>query len=163
MSVDWGNVPTWIGAIVTSGALSVSAATLALHLRDRRRASAATVNAWASLANSAAPDALQAQVRNSGAEPAYKIKLTFIIGGEESHSDEFDVIPPKELTTRPASQAAIDHWYRVLTARQLPGTGVDRYLPRVRLAFTDSAGRRWERTEFGQLQRVRSRTGAPHV
>src|SRR4051794_2279858 len=32
--IDWGNFPTWLGAVVTSGSLTVA---LLVYLRDRRR------------------------------------------------------------------------------------------------------------------------------
>src|SRR3954467_9280139 len=44
--LDWGNVPTWIGTIVTSSSFTVAALTYRRNVLDKERAQASSVAAW---------------------------------------------------------------------------------------------------------------------
>jgi arabinogalactan oligomer / maltooligosaccharide transport system substrate-binding protein len=147
---DWGDVPTWISAVVTLLALAFAAvAAVAARRtymieseRDRinaqarqaqdaylRRAQAALMSAWWSDADSGA------YVRNASDSPAYQAFLT--VYNDTSHS-----VAKLDLPVVPPSDHAIMHQVEL-------GQIVIGY--RVSLTFTDSSGVRWERDRYGHL------------
>src|SRR6185437_3359668 len=46
MELDWGNVPAWIGSILTGSSILIAALTYRRSVEDRERAQAAKVTAW---------------------------------------------------------------------------------------------------------------------
>ncbi|SDM01278.1 hypothetical protein SAMN05660642_01328 [Geodermatophilus siccatus] len=46
LGLDWGNVPTWIGTIVTSSSFTVAALSYRRSVLDKERAQASSIAAW---------------------------------------------------------------------------------------------------------------------
>jgi hypothetical protein len=46
LGLDWGDVPAWFGAVVTSGSFAVAAIAYGRSVRDQERIQAAAVAAW---------------------------------------------------------------------------------------------------------------------
>jgi hypothetical protein len=49
LGLDWGNVPAWIGTIVTSSSFAVAALSFRRSVLDKERAQASNVAAWVAL------------------------------------------------------------------------------------------------------------------
>lgn len=133
-ALDYGDVPTWIGAITTGAAL-VSAlvlfrrqsevlSTTVEELRRSQAGPAAGVCVWKSVERGAA----SLEVWNTAEFPVTGVVVTLTDGGLERRIEEFStVFPPgeRESSTLPTADP----------------TGA-----RVRVDFTDAFGVRWRRT-----------------
>jgi arabinogalactan oligomer / maltooligosaccharide transport system substrate-binding protein len=174
--VNWGDVPTWVSAGVTLGALifavaAVLVARRAFRLeleRDRvnaeirqrqdayvRRSQSALVSAWwgsadESHARSRSAGAWGAFLRNASETPIYKANMTIVGGGNQAGPKvmEFPVVPP---TRQP-----VFHSVTMSRAAPVAGQRGARAAPdcKVSLRFTDAAGIRWVRDEYGALREL---------
>jgi len=156
MAVGLGNVPDWVSALGSVFALGFGAVAVVVTRRmyrieserDRvdaqarsaqqlfeRRAQAALVSSWWGESQDGRVGAF---VRNSSEAPVYQAYLTVL--GLDDHSDSFKVhylvVPPLDDAVfcpvddkQPAQRAA----------------------RRVKLSFTDAAGVRWLRNQYGRL------------
>lgn len=166
MSLDMGDVPTWIGAVTTLGALVAAGAVVKVELGREARAKAEAESAQADLV--AAWIARRAEawvvVRNSSTLPIYGV--TILIKNTVRPLDPeqpdpkmrfsrfFEVLPPGE---EPASGLVNDEGkpMRDPDPELKASLGVEVW-------FTDAAGRRWVRRSTGQLERVSSNYDFPH-
>src|SRR5262249_29984759 len=101
-----------------------------------RRAQAALVSAWW---NDSADGKHGAVVHNASETPVYQLFLTVL--DSDDHSDGAKV---HSLVLPPAGRALF--W-----PVQDAGTGQDASTRRVKLSFTDAAGIRWQRNQYGSL------------
>ena len=51
LRLDWGDVPAWVGTVVTSGAFTVAALSYRRSVLDKERAQASSVAAWVGFRN----------------------------------------------------------------------------------------------------------------
>jgi arabinogalactan oligomer/maltooligosaccharide transport system substrate-binding protein len=164
IAVSWGDVPGWIEAIATFGALVFAAAAAVstgriLRLeseRDRvasearreqerrmRRAQAALVSAWWGEVEGRPRSVPGVYVRNASEAPIYQAHLT-LVAPDDGHSGYWKtqrlVIPPGEAEHIPVDLAGL-----------AIGADFGNSERRVKLTFTDAAGVRWARDEYGHL------------
>ncbi|MBO0884063.1 MAG: extracellular solute-binding protein [Mycobacterium sp.] len=158
MAVQWGDVASWLQAVGSLLALGFAAAAVVAARRtyqieserDRvnaeardaqtafgRRAQAALVSAWW---GSDKHQAWGAFVRNASETPVYQVYLTIMGPDDRSdgHKTYHLVVPPGE----------------VLFCEVDDGVDADGSPPpprRVKLSFTDAAGVRWLRNQYGRL------------
>jgi hypothetical protein len=160
-----GDVPNWIEAIATSGALIATIILLRkeiishrLDRADRRRAQASKISAWVGpFAHD--PDAFISfpiSVRNSSSEPVYGLKVQVVDPNLGNDGDihyftespfsgpDFDVLGPGETDLRT---------YRV----QYGGEGRCMTDPATRMVFRDSNGVTWLRDSDGLLREIDSK------
>lgn len=176
VGINWGDVPSWVSTAVTVGAFlfAVSAVVVArrtfrLELeRDRvneearqqqdafvRRSQSALVSAWwgSTDEHHAAERSAAgwgAFLRNASETPVYKANMTIVGAGNRAgpKAMEFPVVPP---TRQPV-------FHSVTMSRAAPVAGqrgvhaVSDY--KVSLRFTDAAGIRWVRNEYGALREL---------
>lgn len=148
--LQWGNVPEWLAAIGTVGALAVALFLLKQEIDDRRRAKskaqqwpASGIVAWAEPRTDAG--GWQTVALNRSDEPVYDVVVRFTPlreGGSdpiESVSGTLAPGPPKPLDTYGD------------TPQDLFG------IPPVEIEFTDGRGRHWLRTANGALNQLDSR------
>lgn len=131
-----GTVPEWLAAIGTTLAFFVAFGVLLLDVRERRRRQASQVSAWLERGKSSAT----LHVANSSDVPVYKVRVTPQLLGRDYEILSFPLLEPRsELTPLTLS---------------LPGSEQvsNEYLG-VQILFTDSVGRRWQRTRNGELRR----------
>lgn len=141
--VNFGDVPTWIAAIGTTGAFVVALVLLFQSLgqrkqdsADKRKEQAKLVSAWSTGVSKTEPyPTISYTVRNASEEPVYAISLRAAIGVRGTFVRHVGTLGPK--------QTADVHIYP-------PG------FPRGEnnnpdLAFTDTAGIQWIRKANGQL------------
>jgi hypothetical protein len=163
--LDWGSVPAWIAAIITSGSFVVAAVTYRRSVLNEERDQASKVSAWASAPEepnekkyreseagdvyivASLPVTLHVANRSDG--PIYDIDLRIL----ERESWRIDELPPGA-----AQKVAVPVEFRdrVQKAGEVPHrTSIAYELAKPELAFTDALGRRWQRTEDRQLRAVR--------
>ncbi len=136
---DWGNVPSWIGSVLTSTSLLIAAVSYRRSVKDkareqwdREREQAGKVSAWVISSR-------RALIRN-GNDVAVAIQAFFDRPGLFAVSDLHTFAPAetRELT--------LPYDYE----RMVQGPGQPRFGPS--LVIVDSAGRTWVRTDRGNLR-----------
>ncbi|MGY1773486.1 hypothetical protein [Blastococcus sp. SYSU D00813] len=146
--MDWGDVPGWFSAVGTVGALAVALTIFRQSVSDRRQEQARKVSAWSG-AVVVTPDGYHVrvpfQVRNLSDELITDVSARLVT------LDDKDIGPAphdwKYADLEPGGTAGFTLEERL----DLGWSGVD--AARVRVVFTDAAGRRWRRVG-GQLRRV---------
>ena len=154
MAVQWGDVAGWLQGFGSLFALGFAAAAVVVTRRTyrieserdgvnaeareaqaafTRRAQAALVSAWW---GSDRRGTWGAFVRNASETPVYQAYLTVVGADDRSdgHKSHYLVVPPGEAHFTP-----IDSDAAAPAAR------------RVKLSFTDAAGVRWLRNQYGRL------------
>ncbi len=152
LSLAWGTVPDWLGAVGSIAAASVAvylayregqradnAEADSRQLRQRlEREQAAKVAAWVEAADENGHHVWVIQVKNSSSESVYSVALRLLDGERELGLLKrrwWDVLPPGDT---------------VLTV-SYEGAGCS---PHAVVSFTDGAGLRWERGLGGVLRRL---------
>lgn len=166
MSLEWGDVPSGVSAVATVFALAFAAvAAVAARRtfrieseRDRvnsqarrqqdeyvRRSQAALVSTW--WGRRTHDGAWGAFVRNASGAPIYQTYVTVL--DSDDHTDGVRVRPGLVPPSLEAQFYEID----------LPGDPptADRENHRVKISFTDAAGVRWVRNQYGQLAQMQPR------
>lgn len=150
--MDWGDVPTWLGAIGTVGTLVAAIFVVSREQRaaarnddERRRNQASQVAAWARIEPGGRIGGLEVQlyVRNASKQPVYDVLAAIQDGGtgEGVATDSLAVLPPGETEVR-AQAGALRHFLR---DSKVTGS------PAVTMSFRDSAGQAWQRDLDGRL------------
>ncbi len=175
--IQWGDVPSWVSACVTLGAfvfagvaIVVSRRTFRLESeRDRvnaevrqrqdayvRRSQSAMVSAWWGSADAVhAPDPRSADwgafLRNASETPVYKANMTVVGAGNHAGPTamEFPVVPP---TRQPVFHPVAVPSAAPAAGHRSVSNAVSDY--KVSLRFTDAAGIRWVRDEYGVLREL---------
>lgn len=133
------SLPDWLAIAVAAAALVVSAITLWIQLVDRRRADASIVETFFDGIRGAIV------VKNAGSRSVYDVRVELKASGDVAPLDtrrSFRIAPASETLFRPVT----------------PIAGADLMGPElllVRTEFSDWAGRRWRRTNRGELKRAR--------
>jgi hypothetical protein len=163
--VDWGDVPTWVGAIVTSGSVAVAALAYRRSVIDREGAQASGLAAWVGRRNKDGSERDVLLVSNGSDAPAYEVSVQVLGMGEAFW---FDELPAHAAIQQefPSDHYSQSLYNRLMQAAQrvLPAEDVIRLLrqietgPRPELEFRDAAGRMWRRNSEGRLSRLRQRT-----
>lgn len=160
--MDWGDVPTWIQAVTTTAALIAAALAVRLELKagrerdseavergeDKRRAQASAVVIWPSRGLWPYPGVQDyvvyhdVTVSNASDLPIFDAALS-IAGSNGVVEDVWTaaVLPPGARV-----DVSLDEHTLALGAEEVTIDGVFVALfGNARLAFTDAAGRKWER------------------
>lgn len=165
-AVDWGDIPTWVsaGGAVTAVLFAAVAAIAAgrtyriesarhehalaeqrQHAASRRRAQAALVSAWWE-GQARSPGVY---IRNASEVPVYQGHLTVVSRRDAGVASKLDipVLPPM---SEPEFRKVPKEFAQAVPQRD------DGDMVRVRLTFTDAAGVRWLRDEYGRLHELTS-------
>ncbi len=173
-SPDWGDVPTWVGAITTALALiaagyaakvswnvlkveqvrDAAAAEAAARERDReRRAQADLIATWLQPSAHEDSDNAEIRVRNASSLPVYQVVVEVMAGGAVTAAVPWMVLPPGEVGAAlpPGSRGR-----RQSLVADVYGNEAEGYEHRledlsVRLRFIDAVGASWARSESGAL------------
>ncbi len=142
--VQWGDIATWVAALLTGGSLIAAVVLLALQrrdLRERERASrseqARLVATWLGRPIREDVTKLMYVTRNASSEPVYDVSIRVDVGVRGIYHRYVDSsLPPGEIRRT---------W--------IPLSGYPRMThPEVALMFRDAAGRRWLRSSRGVLK-----------
>jgi arabinogalactan oligomer / maltooligosaccharide transport system substrate-binding protein len=157
MAVEWGDVPGWVSALGSVFALGFAAVAVVVTRRSyqiefkrekvdaearivqqsfARRSQGVLVSAWWGRSQDGRWGAF---VRNTSQLPIYQVYLTVL-----DPDDQSDITKIHYLVVPPSDDAV----FRQLHGEPLPERSPAR---RVKLSFTDSAGVRWHRNQYGGL------------
>jgi hypothetical protein len=165
LGLDWGNVPAWFGAVVTSGSAAVAALAYRRSVRDKEAQQASLVGAWIDWSKSEEGGEAQLQVSNGSDGSVFEVTLR--------HRTQWTRFPEKPIPELPGkANRTFDIGVpgQVRPGEPVPREGLPVVQPRVvylleepsgvELEFRDSLGYRWKRDELGRLSRIPRRTVA---
>ncbi len=144
MRIDWGDAPAWVAAVGTVGTLTVAVLVAWIQVLDRRRerydrlaTQARLVTAWVEQdIVSSTPPTLRVLVTNASPQAIYDIAIALEVGSRGRYSQWRNSLGPSET-------ARIDFAIAGYPRGELSAPT---------LAFTDAAGRRWIRLDWGFLR-----------
>jgi hypothetical protein len=138
--VDWGDVPGWLSAVGTVGAFSIALVIYRQVVSDRRLEQARKVSAWSG-AVVGTPDGrhvrVELWVRNLSDELISDVSARLVT------LEDQDIGPAPKEWRYPGIGPGGEVRFEMVERRDLGWEGID--AARVRLYFTDAAGRRWRR------------------
>jgi hypothetical protein len=173
LGLDWGNVPNWFGATITSGSLMVAATSYRRSVRDKEREQAAKIAAWVSAVKVDGTEHGIISVRNSSDGPVFVLRVSIVgipvvdvpeLPQNETIAKELELWPILSPQPQTASLIGI----RVPIGPVPFELAVDFTLERTPITtgtlvhvvesmqFRDSVGRVWLR-KASKLKRVRNR------
>jgi hypothetical protein len=138
------SVTNWVTAVGAAGAFLVASLVYLARLLDRRREQAALVSAWFAWPEQPTEDhdIRNLHVRNGSSQPVYDVR----VWPPEPVADAlaWELLPPDSTDKIPAAASLASRYTSFALG--------------INLAFTDAAGRRWERRapDF-RLKRIRRR------
>ena len=141
MGLNWGDVPAWVGSILTGSSILIASLTYRRSVRDRRveqldreRAQAATISTWF--------ESEETLIVANASNAAVKVRVLF----EDRFSGKPE-IAYSELQIGPMSRKAMEHGWPYPYHRDMisdsPG-----------LLIVDAAGAFWRRHSSGKVQRL---------
>lgn len=167
LGLDWGNVPTWLGATLTSGSLVVAANSYRRSVLDKERDQASKVAAWFALTEDLGIQKRVLRLRNSSDAPVFDLTVTvnesMIVRLSElpqGATPTYDLIDSAGRTVRPTVRRVSISIETLLDLEVSRDTVMTNLGPA--LEFRDSVGRWWARDNRGNLKRMKSRIRA-HV
>lgn len=163
--VEWGTVPAWFSAIITSGSLLVAAFSYRRSVLDKQSEQASKVAAWIALEHDRDEEKPVLRLRNSSDGPIFDVTVTHESKGIATVSE----LVPETTSSYPLDGSITDPTPRTIKAvsievQSIVAVGVSRETvltaPSPTLVFRDSVGRWWQRDASGKLRQVQSRTKA---
>jgi hypothetical protein len=160
LGLDWGNVPTWVGTVVTSTSVSIAAISYRRSVHDKERGQASLVGAWVGIEEKADKQERVIRISNASDAPVYEVT----VDGPGMKQEYLSELPPKTTTTlntRPPSSkssqvasATIKLWmFETSAIRETISDD-----PPPNLEFRDGSGRLWRRASDGRLKLIHERT-----
>jgi hypothetical protein len=149
LAADWGDVPTWLGAVGTVAAAWIALVIYAQSQRDRKRSQARSVSGWVPGGPSLVPAGMQI-----GASPFVaqqdRVELQVWIhnrSGEIISDVSARVVSAdgEDLGVEGLKWTDIGPGQTIELGHSQPDDGSIRGELRLKVEFTDAAGRRWER------------------
>lgn len=155
-AVDWGDVPTWLSAVTTLGALFAAGWVVVIELGRERRAERLLEEQRDAAARSEQANLVAAWsdwdrerpcilIRNGSALPIYNVRVELTHHSQPTRPYEVQVIlpPGDHRAVYPADIVGYDALGDVTDSSMTWS---------IRLNFYDAAGRSWMRDELGRLQ-----------
>jgi hypothetical protein len=136
---DWGNVPSWIGSVLTGTSLFIAAVTYLRHVKDQAREQQARERQQAGRVSAWVVGSRRALIRN-GNEVAVTVHAYLDLPGLFAASDP--------VTCAPGGSCELTLPYEYERHVGEPGRG----RPTPVLVIVDSSGRPWLRTDRGELR-----------
>jgi hypothetical protein len=175
LAVDWGDFPTWVQAITTSGALFAAGWVVKIELdRDAARTNQETaarevaeraeqadrVAAWhesrrvtASAGGFLGWDSWQAIVLNGSVLPVYDLTAVFVgPDGRRFPAEKVAVVSPGESAVAWPKELQHTQAQETESSKRYSQTDLGKFL--VTITFRDTGNRIWERDEHGTLNRT---------
>jgi hypothetical protein len=138
------DVASWLAAIGTVGAFTVSLRLLALDLAARRVAQASLIAAWLAGEPDTWRTSPRVRVSNQSDQPVYDLKVFLeLAGSQRSLIHQSLIVPSRKGSQRPFYEPEATLGQKQQT--ECHGVTVE---------FTDAAGRRWHRGLTGRLHHI---------
>ncbi|MFD7380053.1 hypothetical protein [Streptomyces mirabilis] len=156
LGLDWGNVPSWCGAVVTSTSASVAALSYRKSVRDKEMDQASKVAAWIGMKEESDRQVFHLLINNSSNAPIYEISVkvsarTRIILQSLAAGGIYETEVPSDEIPRESSKKSVT----IAIGSLVEATWESEETKEVPLEvfFRDSLGRWWERKADGRLRR----------
>jgi hypothetical protein len=165
LGLDWGNVPAWVGTIVTSTSVSIAAISYRRSVRDKERDQASRISAWIGLVSGETGMRRVLQVANGSDASIYEVSVKIpgrsdlILGevpGKTTLTPDVEIPASSNQSRQTAVSASIN-----LLGTNIEGrTNIDHISQEAapEIEFRDGVGRWWSRNPQGRLQRITERT-----
>jgi hypothetical protein len=168
LGADWGNVPAWIGSVVTSVSVAVAAISYRRNVAEKISGQASLIAAWISSQMSDDGTVVRSlRVSNGSDTSVYEICI-FLSGSDHPHV--IPEVPPKstitpEVTLPPPPPAESGKpavttelgitFFGVSMTAKAQDVQLESAPP---IEFRDAVGRRWRREPDGKLHRSARRS-----
>jgi hypothetical protein len=153
----WGDIPTWVGAVGTLLAFAIALTIYAQAQSEQRKAQSRHVSGWVPGGPSLVPTGVPfAGTKMVSQGPRVEFVIMIRNGSEDLISDVEAVVlavDGTDLGLGASRWTDIGPGQTIDMTTSVPDDGRVRGELRLRVAFTDSAGRRWERFG-GSLRRI---------
>lgn len=149
LATAWGDIPTWVGAVGTVAAAWIALVIYGQSQRERKRSQARSVSGWVPGGPTLVPAGMP--IGGSpiiGQEDRVELLIAIHNGSNEIISDvEARVVSPDgdDLHVEGLRWTDIGPGQRVELSHSQLDDGSIRGEVRLKVQFTDAAGRRWER------------------
>ena len=162
--MDWGSVPAWVGAILTSGSLMIAAFAYRRSVLDKERDQASKIAAWVSVVERDGEKRRQVHISNGSEGSVYDVTVR-PKDSPDRHLEELPAssmikveLPGPVQESSKVSTRTMEASIFSLTAAAGIETETILPEPSPELEFTDGLGRWWRRAPRGEVKRIRSRT-----
>jgi hypothetical protein len=159
LQVKWGDVPAWVGSILTGTSLLIAALSYRRSVLDKEREQASKVAAWIALVEEDGQRKRVLRISNGSDASIYE----FTCKPDYDREIFLDELPAKATTTvalrraalPPTVMAELERWF---ISFGVPTTEAFSQEPSPKIEFRDALGRWWERLPGGDVKKIRSRT-----
>lgn len=153
---DLGNVPTWIGTVITSTSLAVATTSFLRSQRDKKREHASKIGAWIASEDGE----YYVHVANTNSAPAYDLVVTD--PDTRDQLAKIQELPANQHVRAPVEKVDGSKWEPRLKLGELELTVVGGELEfsapeqGVNIEFRDGLGRRWAIDARGGITRLKT-------
>lgn len=151
MSINWGSVPDWVGAVGTVGALAAAVMVFAAELRHRREERKDAEKDQARLVAAWIEGPAESTITSSNPEVTFRVRIL-----NRSDLPVYNCLTRLEWPGNPAAHHQILGAVAPGTDRELilgiKWTTAASNWPTLSLGFTDAAGRHWRQYGAGKLE-----------
>jgi hypothetical protein len=160
MGLDWGNVPTWIGTVVTSTSVAIAAISYRRSVHDKERSQASLVAGWIGITTDGGQLRRVLRISNGSDTSIYDVTARIPSIREitlpelpAKTTTSVDIVVPQTAAMKRV-EISINLW--VLAGSAVRETVSQDLSPE--LEFRDGSGRLWKRSPDGRLTQLRERT-----
>jgi hypothetical protein len=158
IGLDWGNVPGWVGTVVTSTSVTIAALSYRRSVFDRQRQQASFIAAWVGLVEQDGQHRRALQVTNGSDASVYEVairprdKPLFLTELPAKTTSTIELLDDHGASGAPI--VSVKFWVVQAVARQETVSAAS--APEIE--FRDAAGRMWRRDADGKLKLLHKRT-----
>jgi hypothetical protein len=166
LGLDWGNVPAWIGSVLTSGSVLVAALAYRRSVLDKERGQASQIGAWLALTGEVGKERPVARVSNSSNAPVYEVIIKFpglsdlnvpeLIAGSIATLELPDNAEKFIRSEKRSGSAGLKLFFFEVEASRTEEKILGEESPEIH--FRDALGRWWRRDKIGRLSRIQGPT-----
>jgi hypothetical protein len=167
--LDWGNVPAWIGSVLTSGSVLIAALAYRRSVLDRERGQASQIGAWLALTGEEGEARPVAKASNSSNAPVYEVIISFpglpdlsvpeLISGSIVTLELPDSAQKFIRSEKRSGSVGLKlFFYEIESSRTEEKLVLGEESPKIQ--FRDAVGRWWRRDSTGRLSRIK---GPPSI
>jgi hypothetical protein len=158
IGLDWGNVPGWVGTVVTSTSVTIAALSYRRSVFDRQRQQASFIAAWVGLVEKDGKHRRALQVSNGSDASVYEVaillsdKPVFLTELPAKTTSIIELLDGQGASVAPI--ASMRFWVVEVVMREETVSAAS--APEIE--FRDAAGRMWRRDADGKLKLMHKRT-----
>jgi tetratricopeptide (TPR) repeat protein len=162
LGLDWGDVPTWIGSVVTSGSVLVAALAYRRSVSDKERDQASQIGAWVALITESGKERRVVRVNNISKGAVFEVIIRFphspdlkvseIIAGGFVTLEFPENYPRVTQAQKITVSTSVSLPFVNFEASRTEETVLGEESPEIQ--FRDAVGRWWRRDSNGRLSKI---------